>query len=76
MRWMNSEGPLTSAMDNVLASRMGEAATAVKPGGDLIDRGLSLRAELEKMGFEVHYAGEPVHRNEALKDMSGEDDTP
>lgn len=58
--WMNSDGPLTSMMDNVLASRMGQAARSAKQGGDSIDHGLSLLHELKRMGFNVHYVGEPV----------------
>lgn len=62
--WMNSEGPLTSSMDNVLASRMGRAARKARPGGDSIDFGLSLLRELNSMGFEVHYASEPSDTKE------------
>lgn len=50
--------PLTSMMDNVLASRLGqvarEAGNPQHPGvGDSIDRGLILRRLLEEKGFEV-----------------------
>jgi hypothetical protein len=47
--------PLTAAMDNVLAWRLGEAcnAAAQASAGDLIDRGLALRKELELRGFAV-----------------------
>ncbi len=58
--WMNSDGPLTTMMDNVLAYRMGQAARKAQPGGDGIDFGLSLLTELNRMGFEVRYSGEPV----------------
>lgn len=59
MRWMNSEGPLTSMMDNVLASRLGQAARSAQLGGDSIDHGLSLLRHLNEMGFEVRYKCEP-----------------
>lgn len=53
--------PLTSSMDNVLASRLGDIArTAMSPEqrvGDLIDRGLILQRLLEEGGFELHYVG-------------------
>lgn len=39
--------------DNVGAWRLGEACRAAKPGGDLIDRGLSLLKELEARGYGV-----------------------
>lgn len=50
--------PLTSAMDNVLASRLGKVALeAGNPRhdgvGDSIDRGLILRRLLEESGFEI-----------------------
>jgi hypothetical protein len=53
-RWSDGE-PLTSMMDNVLASKMGEALCIAEKAsyGDLIDRGLSLRRALEENGFEV-----------------------
>ena len=49
---------LTAAMDNVLASRLGEVAREVgdpahKGVGDSIDRGLILRRRLEEIGFEI-----------------------
>ena len=51
---------LTAAMDNVLASRLGEVAREVgDPAhkgvgvGDSIDRGLILRRRLEEIGFEI-----------------------
>jgi hypothetical protein len=55
-RFMNDEGVLTSAMDNVLASRLGNIASEVgnpkhKGVGDSIDRGLILRRRLEEEGF-------------------------
>jgi hypothetical protein len=56
VKYMNDEGPLTSAMDNVLASRLGVVAREVgdpnhKGVGDSIDRGLILRRRLEEEGF-------------------------
>lgn len=47
--------PLTSMMDNVLASRLGSVAIKAMKGsaGDLIDRGLILRRILEEEGFEI-----------------------
>lgn len=47
--------PLTSAMDNVLAWRLGKAvnATMAETAGDYIDRGLALRHHLEKVGFAI-----------------------
>lgn len=52
---MNNK-PLTAAMDNVLASKLGEIAAAAgdpkRTGiGDSIDRGLVLRRLLEEDGF-------------------------
>ena len=40
--------------DNVTCWRLGEAARSAKPGGDLIDHGLSLLHELEKHGYGVY----------------------
>jgi hypothetical protein len=57
--WMNSNGVLTAAADNVLCSRIAEAARAARPGGDSIDHGLSLMAELRRQGFGLIYLGEP-----------------
>lgn len=57
--WMNSHGVLTSAADSVLCSRLAAAARAARPGGDSIDHGLSLLAELKRQGFGVIYLGEP-----------------
>ena len=50
---LNIGKPLSIAMDNVQAWRLGEAAqTASKaPAGDPIDRGLALRRVLEESGF-------------------------
>jgi hypothetical protein len=50
--------PLTAAMDNVLAWKLGEVAReAGNPRrtdvGDLIDRGLILRRLLEEYGFYI-----------------------
>lgn len=39
--------------DNVTAWRFGEAARSAKPGGDLIDHGLSLLHELEARGYGI-----------------------
>ena len=58
--WRNADGPLTPMMDNVLASRMGSAASMATCGGDEIDHGLSLLAALSRMGFEVRYVEEPT----------------
>lgn len=54
MRYSDGE-PLTSSMDNVLASRLGEIAkkAAKAPAGDYIDTGLVLRSLLEEAGFEL-----------------------
>jgi hypothetical protein len=57
--WMNSHGVLDAAADNVLCSRIAEAARAARPGGDSIDHGLSLMAELRRQGFGLIYLGEP-----------------
>lgn len=40
-------------MDNVYASRLGEAARKAEPGGDYIDRGWSLLKLLHEAGFDV-----------------------
>lgn len=50
---------LDTAMDNVLAWRLGEAciAAAKRPGGDLIDQGLALWHELDRRGFVVTTKG-------------------
>jgi len=50
--------PLTAAMDNVLASKLGniaiEAGNPKHEGvGDSIDRGLILRRLLEEAGFQL-----------------------
>jgi hypothetical protein len=55
---MNSRGPLTSSMDNVLASILGKVAlNAGNPNcsGDSIDRGLILRRLLEERGFTIFW---------------------
>lgn len=57
MKFSNGE-ILTSAMDNVLASRLGgvalNAGNPKRDGvGDSIDRGLILRRLLEEAGFEI-----------------------
>jgi hypothetical protein len=50
-----SGAPLTTAMDNVLAWRMGEALAKARKhsAGDYIDVGLSLLVELNAAGFDV-----------------------
>lgn len=60
-QWANSHGVLTAIADNVLCSRLADAARAAMnaSAGDSIDRGLALLAELEKQGFGVIYMGEP-----------------
>lgn len=58
--WMNSDGVLTEAADNVLCSRIAQAARAARPGGDSIDHGLSLLIELRRQGFGLIYIGEPA----------------
>lgn len=58
--WANSHGILNAAVDNVLCSRLAAAARAARPGGDSIDHGLSLLAELQRQGFGVIYVGEPA----------------
>jgi len=48
--------PLTAAMDNVLAFRLGKVALAAgtaKAIGDYIDRGLLLRRLMEESGFGI-----------------------
>lgn len=54
---MNEKRPLTAAMDNVLAWRLGEVAKeAMDPKqsvGDYIDRGLILLRLLNEAGFDV-----------------------
>ncbi|GAA0585612.1 hypothetical protein ACFQH5_13460 [Halomonas salifodinae] len=40
-------------MDNVIASLLGKAAKASRPGGDSIDHGWSLLKELHARGFDV-----------------------
>lgn len=59
--WSRGE-PLTSMMDNVLASKMGRALGVAEKAsyGDSIDRGLALRAALEDEGFEIREAGVPA----------------
>ena len=57
MKFSNGK-PLTAAMDNVLASRLGVIAKeAGQPKridvGDSIDRGLILRRLLDEAGFEI-----------------------
>ena len=54
MRYSRGE-PLTSSMDNVLASRMGGIArkAAAAPYGDSIDTGLILLRMLREGGFIV-----------------------
>jgi hypothetical protein len=50
-------------MDNVLAWRLGEACNAAhaETAGDLIDRGLALRKQLEDRGFHtIAYKPEPT----------------
>ena len=56
--WSNGK-PLTAAMDNVLASRLGKVYQRVIENqrngiGDSIDAGLILRRYLEEAGFEVN----------------------
>lgn len=57
IRYSNGE-PLTAAMNNVLASRLGRVAREAGNQdridvGDSIDRGLILRRLLEEAGFEL-----------------------
>ena len=54
-----SPKPLTPAMDNVLAWRLGEIANAAvkESAGDLIDRGLALLNQLNQREFQVTYTG-------------------
>jgi hypothetical protein len=58
-QWANSHGVLEAAADNVLCSRIAKAAMSAQPGGDPIDHGLSLMAELRRQGFGLVYLGEP-----------------
>lgn len=69
VRWMSSDGPLTTAMDNVLASRMGTACQAAMSmsAGDLIDRGLGLLLKLNESGFDVTYRAEPAAQTKDSK---------
>ena len=48
-------------MNNLYAWRLGEAARAAKPGGDLIDYGWSIARELHERGFDIV----PRHRGPA-----------
>lgn len=58
--WMNSNGVLTEATDNVLCSRIAAAVRAAGGAhGDMIDHGLSVLAQLRRQGFGVIYLGEP-----------------
>lgn len=54
---MNDKRPLTAAMDNVLAWRMGKVANEAMDRkqrvGDYIDRGLILLRLLNEAGFDV-----------------------
>jgi len=55
---MNDIKPLTAAMDNLLAWRLGEItskAAASKDVGDYIDRGLILLRMLNETGFVVYH---------------------
>lgn len=72
--WSNSHGVLTAAADNVLCSRLSEAALAAMnaSAGDAIDRGLALLAELKKQGFGVIYLGEPEHAADGVSLVAGE----
>ncbi len=49
------DGPITTACDNVIAWRLGEACNKASSAraGDLIDRGLALLKELNATGFQV-----------------------
>lgn len=40
-------------MNNQYAWRLGEAARAAKPGGDLIDLGWSIAREIHNRGFDI-----------------------
>jgi len=75
---MNSEGKLTSAMDNVLASRLGGIARQAGADrldvGDSIDRGLILRRLLEENDFyltwEPRFVAVPMtHKVMKFKDL-------
>ena len=59
--YMNSRGPLTSSLDNVLACKLAEAARAAinRPQSDSIDAGLILLNHLNKAGFTVFYDKPP-----------------
>jgi len=66
--------PLTAAMDNVLAWRLGEIVNntmARTDVGDYIDRGLILLRLLNEAGFAVHYA-DPLDRMQAIDDQLGD----
>lgn len=56
---LNSQRPLTAAMDNILATRLGEIAARASqyPFGDNIDRGLVLLRLLNENGFAVTHPG-------------------
>jgi hypothetical protein len=61
-------------MNNQYAWRLGEAARAAKPGGDLIDHGWSLARELHERGFDIvprdrsHAGLNPAH---TINEMCG-----
>lgn len=70
--------PLTAAMDNVLAWRMGEACARAyrAPSGDYIDTGLALLRELNENGFAVAAQGTPTRRAETTCSVGEADGGP
>ncbi len=58
--------------DNVTAWRFGEAARNAKPGGDLIDHGLSLLQELEKHGYGIFALATPPASQEQAEPAAQE----
>lgn len=62
--------PLTAAMDNVLASKLGAIAVMAvnrkQKVGDSIDQGLILRRLLEEGGFEIRHIGKPPRPSTGL----------
>jgi hypothetical protein len=68
---MNNK-PLTAAMDNVLASKLGKVAKAAGDPdrtdvGDSIDRGLILRRMLEEAGFGLIELPHPDPKQEEIR---------
>ena len=72
-----TDKPLTAAMDNVLAWRVGEAhsAAAKESSGDYIDRGLALLRHLNDKGFDlVERQGAASLRSRAAQPLEKDSD--